>query len=248
MFSNPVTGAAYLIRGLNLIGKPGVKRHVIIPFLINTLIFIGLTWLLADQFGAFIDWMSPSLPDWLSWLTWLLWLVFGLTAFIAIFFSFSIIANLVGSPFNSFLSAAVEKHLTGKSPISQVSFAEETVKALTGELKKLLLFAVIAILLLIVSFIPLVNLASPVLWAIFSAWMMSIEYIDYPMGNHGLSFAEIRREIKKKRVLSLGFGGAVMIATMVPLFNFLVMPVAVAGATALRVEQLEVSPITPTTN
>ena len=59
MISNPVTGAGYVMRGLSLIGKPGVKRYVIIPLLINTLIFIGLAWLLADQFGAFIDWMSP---------------------------------------------------------------------------------------------------------------------------------------------------------------------------------------------
>ncbi len=242
MVSNPVTGASYVMRGLTLIGKPGVKRHVIIPLLINTLIFIGLAWLLADQFGAFIDWMSPSLPDWLAWLTWLLWLVFAIAAAIAIFFSFTVVANLVGAPFNSFLSAAVEKHLTGKSPISQVGFVEESVNALTGEVKKMLLFAAIAILILIVTVIPVINLITPVLWIIFSAWMMSIEYLDYPMGNHGLSFPQIRREIQKKRFLSLGFGGAVMLATLIPLFNFLVMPVAVAGATAMRVEQFDISP------
>jgi CysZ protein len=39
-------------------------------------------------------------------------------------------------------------------------------------------------------------------------------------------------------MLSLGFGGAVMLATLIPLFNFLVMPVSVAAATALRVEQI----------
>ena len=45
-------------------------------------------------------------------------------------------------------------------------------------------------------------------------------------------------------MLSLGFGGAVMLATLIPLFNFLVMPVAVAGATALRVEQIPLDQIT----
>ena len=143
----------------------------------------------------------------------------------------------MGAPFNSFLSAAVEKYLTGQSPISEVNFVEETINALTGELKKILLFAAIAILILIVTVIPVINLISPVLWILFSAWMMSIEYLDYPMGNRGLSFPAIRRTIQTRRFLSLGFGGAVMLATLIPLFNFLVMPVAVAGATALRIEQ-----------
>lgn len=237
MISNPFAGAGYLFRGLGLINQPGVKRHVIIPLIINIVIFAGLIWLLASQFEVLVEWLMPTLPDWLSWLEGILWFLFVITTGIAVFFSFSILANLVGSPFNSFLSAAVEKHLTGSSPISEVSFMEETVKALSGEIKKLLLFAVIAIALLIVSLIPVINLASPVLWIIFSAWMLSIEYLDYPLGNQGKSFPEIRRTIQQKRFLTLGFGGMVMLATLIPVFNFLVMPVAVAGATALRIEQ-----------
>lgn len=239
MISNPFTGASYLFRGLGLINRPGVRKHVIIPLFINILIFAGLIWLLASQFDVLLEWMMPTLPDWLAWLDSLLWFIFVVTTAIAVFFSFSILANLVGSPFNSFLSAAVEKHLTGRSPISDVGFMQETVKAISGEIRKMLLFAVIAIGLLIITLIPVINLAAPVLWVIFSAWMLSIEYLDYPLGNQGLSFPEIRRVIQQKRFLSLGFGGIVMLATLIPVFNFLVMPVAVAGATALRVEQFK---------
>ena len=239
MISNPVTGAGYFFRGLSLLNKPGVRRFVILPLLINILIFAGLIWLSADQFGQFIDWMTPTLPDWLLWLTWLLWLVFGLTAFIVLFFGFSILANLVGAPFNSFLAAAVEKHLTGQPlPDSGKSLWQEVVEALLGEVKKILYYLLWAIPLLILGFVPGINLLVPVLWAIFGAWMLSLEYTDYPLGNHGMTFPAIRRKISEQRMLSLGFGGAVMLATLIPLFNFLVMPVAVAGATALRVEQM----------
>lgn len=237
MISNPFTGASYLLRGVGLINRPGVRRHVIIPLIINILVFAGLIWLLAAQFEVLIEWLMPTLPDWLAWLDTLLWFLFAITTGIAVFFSFSILANLIGSPFNSFLSAAVEKDMTGHSPISEVGFVEETVKAITGEIKKMVLFAVIAVGLLILTLIPVINLVAPVLWIIFSAWMLSIEYLDYPLGNQGKSFPEIRRTIQQKRFLSLGFGGMVMLATLIPLLNFLVMPVAVAGATALRVEQ-----------
>jgi CysZ protein len=247
MISNPVTGAGYFFRGLSLLNQPGVRRFVIIPLLINILIFAGLIWLSADQFGSFIDWMTPTLPDWLLWLTWLLWLIFGLMAFIVLFFGFSILANLVGAPFNSYLAAAVEKHLTGQTlPDSGKSLWQDAVEALIGELKKILYYLLWAIPLLILGFIPGINLLSPVFWAIFGAWMLSLEYTDYPLGNHGITFPAIRRKISEQRMLSLGFGGAVMLATLIPLFNFLVMPVAVAGATALRVEQMPLNELPET--
>jgi CysZ protein len=245
MISNPVTGASYFFKGLSLLNKPGVRRFVIMPLLINILIFAGLIWLSADRFGGFIDWMTPSLPDWLLWLTWLLWLVFGLMAFIVLFFGFSILANLVGAPFNSYLAGAVEKYLTGQAlPETGKSLWQDVVDALLGELKKILYYLLWAIPLVIINFIPGINLLAPVLWAVFGAWMLSLEYTDYPLGNYGLTFPAIRRKISEQRMLSLGFGGAVMLATLIPLFNFLVMPVAVAGATALRVEQIPLDEIT----
>ena len=239
MISNPVTGAGYFFRGLSLINKSGVRRFVIMPLLINILIFGGLIWFSADQFGSFIDWFTPTLPEWLLWLTWLLWLVFGLMAFIVLFFGFTLLANLVGAPFNSYLAAAVEKHLTGQPiPDSGKSIGQDIVEGVLGELKKILYYLLWAIPLFIISFIPGINLLSPLLWAVFGAWMLSLEYTDYPLGNHGLTFPTIRQKIREQRMLSLGYGGAVMLATLIPLFNFLVMPVAVAGATALRVEQI----------
>jgi hypothetical protein len=37
---------------------------------------------------------------------------------------------------------------------------------------------------------------------------------------------------------SLGFGSGVMLGTMIPIVNFIIMPVAVCGATVYWVEQL----------
>ena len=71
-----------------------------------------------------------------------------------------------------------------------------------------------------------------------TAYMLAIAYVDYPMGNHGLTFPEQRRRLASRRWLAFGFGGAVMGALAIPVLNFLVIPCAVAGATALWVEQL----------
>jgi len=80
--------------------------------------------------------------------------------------------------------------------------------------------------------IPGLNLLAPFAWFVFSAWLFALEYSDYPLGNCGLHFSQIRAELRQRPLLALGFGASVSICTMIPLLNFLVMPAAVAGATA----------------
>jgi len=239
MIKDFTTGAGYLLKGFSLLNKPGVKRYVIVPLLINILLFSGLVWLLSDQFTTFIDWLTPSLPDWLAWLTWLLWIVFALCAFLLIFFTFTIIANIVGSPFNSYLAAAVEAHLTGSKPAGgDLALPAEIIKSIKSETNKILYALLWLIPLLIITIIPGVNMISPFLWAWFGAWMLALEYIDYPLGNYGMGFGEVKAKLKQHRWMSLGFGGAATLATMIPLVNLFVMPMAVAAATKMRVEKI----------
>ena len=239
MIKEFTSGAGYLLKGFALLNKSGIKRYVIVPLLINIFLFSGLIWLLSDQFGTFINWLTPSLPNWLAWLTWLLWVVFALCAFLAIFFSFTIIANLVGAPFNSYLAAAVELHLTGNKPAGgDLALPAEIVKSIKSETTKILYALLWLIPLLIITIIPGVNIISPILWAWFGAWMLALEYIDYPLGNYGLGFSEVKAKLKQYRWMALGFGGAATLATMIPLVNLFVMPTAVAAATKMRIEKI----------
>ena len=73
----------------------------------------------------------------------------------------------------------------------------------------------------------------------FNAWMMAVEYCDYPMDNHKLSFKEARRRIGSQRSTSFSFGALVMLGTMVPILNLIIMPAAVCGGTAMWVERLK---------
>lgn len=239
MQNNPISGAGYLLRGFALLNRPGVRRYVILPLLINLLLFAALFMLGGHYLGEGIDYLMNKLPDWLRWLSWLFWLIFALTAAVVMFFTFSLVANFIGSPFNGYLAEAVEQQLTGhKPPDSGKPFMVEVKQALGSELRKYGYFLLWVVPLLILFVIPGLNLIAPFLWALFGAWMLAVEYGDYPMGNHGLHFPDQRRHLRGQRWLSLGFGGAVMLATMIPLLNFLVMPAAVAGATALWVERL----------
>ena len=234
---NPFAGFTHFFSGLRLIMQPGLRRFVLIPLGINIVIFAGLLWLAAGQFEALMEWLLPALPGWLAWLVTLLWLLFGALAALLVFFSFTLVANLIGAPFNGLL---VEKHLTGQ-PLPEGSGLAAALKeapgAIMDELGKLLYFALWAVPLLLLSLVPVVNVVAPFLWLLFTAWMMAVEYGDFPLGNHGMKGREIRATLRGKRLLSLGFGGTTLVATMIPVFNFLVMPTAVAGATAMWVRE-----------
>jgi CysZ protein len=187
--------------------------------------------------------MMPGwLPDWaLSILMWVLWPLFFLLIAIIVFFSFSIIGNILSAPFNGPLAEAVELKVSGQAPPA-MSFAEilkDTPKMIFNEFRKLGYLILWAIPLLILSFIPVLNIASPVLWALFSGWMLALDYHDFPMGNHQLFFKEQRERLREKKSLALGFGLATMGVTMIPVVNFIVIPAAVAGATVLYLENLK---------
>ena len=237
MADNPLTGVRYFLRGFSLIVRPGIRRYVIVPLVINATLFAALLWFGIAELGELID---AALPSWLDWLRWLLWPLLLICFLVIGFFSFNLVANLIAAPFNGLLAEAVERHLTGQelSPGSFAKLALELWRTLGSELRKLVYIAVRIVPLLLLLPFPGLNLIASLALMVLSAWMLAIAYADYPMANHGLTFSDQRRRLGEQRLLSLGFGASVMAALAVPLLNFVVIPCAVAGATAMWVERL----------
>ena len=234
-------GTGYLAKGLSLISSKGIKRYVLIPLSLNIFLFGALIWTGYSQFAPTVEWMMSFVPGWLSFLESILWLFITSLTAIIVFFIFTPIANIIAAPFNAIMAEKVEELLTGKDINSNVSLMTIIKDSIMSQIGKLIYILLWSLLLLLISFIPVINLISPFLWIIFGSWLLSLEYLDYPMGNHDLTFKQQKETLKKRRGLSLGFGGSVMILTSIPIVNFIVMPVAVAGATAMWVDQLSAS-------
>ena len=241
----PVSGLGYLLQGVRLIASPGLRRFVVVPLLVNVLVFAGAIWGGVTWFGGFVAWMEARVPSWLQWLEWLLWPLFVLTLLVLVFYGFGLVANLIAAPFNALLAEKVELHLTGR-PLDEggglAKAMRELVPTLIDEVGKVLYSLAWAIPFLILFLIPGVNLAAPVLWFGYTAWMLALQYVDYPMGNHGYKFRTMRSGLRRRRLLGLGFGAATAGMTLIPVLNFIVMPSAVAGATALWVKELRTEP------
>lgn len=218
--------------GFALLFKPGIKRFVIIPFIINLGLFSLATKLLSDQLDS---WLEQLLPSWLGWLEWLIWPLFAIAMFLIVFYTFTILANLLAAPFNSVLSAKIEALLTGKKPadINSDRFIKLTIRTIKSEIQKILYAIKWFIPLIIITLIPGINIVAPLLWILFAVWFFALEYNDYPLANRGLFFEEIKSYNRKNRMRSLGLGTAVFVLTSIPIINFFAMPIAIAGATKL---------------
>ena len=237
--NNPVSGALYFVRGFTIVTRRGIRAYVVVPLAINAVLFTALLYLGASWLLGFAQ---DLLPGWLDPLAWILVPAFVLAALTAGFYTFNLVANLIAAPFNGLLAEAVERHLTGRPPPSAAgrrTLLGELATTFVAEVRKLAYVAVRSLPPLLLFLIPGINVVAPILWMLLGAWMLAVTYMDYPMANHGIGFDDLRARLRERRLLGFGFGAAAMAALAVPVFNFLVIPCAVAGATAMWVEQFE---------
>ncbi|WP_116368548.1 sulfate transporter CysZ [Parahaliea mediterranea] len=241
MKGNAIQGAGYLIEGARLLTHPRLRLFVLIPLVVNVLIFASLLGVAYAYLASHMDYWLGFIPDWLSFLEWIIWPLIGLVFSLATGYTFTALALLIASPFNSLLAEKAEELITGREVEGLEGIGPalmEVPRGIVRELAKLLYYVPMALFVLVLSFIPAVNALAPLLWFLLGAWMMSIQFVDYPMDNHRLSFGDVKEAVRSRRLSSMGFGGLVALGAAIPVVNFFVVPSAVVGATLLWCREL----------
>ncbi|WP_432452223.1 MULTISPECIES: sulfate transporter CysZ [unclassified Agarivorans] len=233
------SGISYIAQGFQLISQPGLRLFVMIPLLANIILFSAAFIVLYQQLGGWVQQILDYLPSWLDWLSWFIW-PSAIVAIMLVFgFTFSIIGNWIAAPFNGLLAEKVEQHLCGEkiADTSLLELVKDLPRIFSREWQKLWYWLPKALGLLLLFLIPAIGQTiAPVLWFLFTAWMMSIQYIDYPFDNHRIPFSTMRDQLKQHRLRNSGFGAIVLFCSTLPLLNLIIMPVAVCGATAIWVD------------
>ncbi|MCP4987285.1 MAG: sulfate transporter CysZ [Colwellia sp.] len=229
-------GANYFIKGFSLIRQKGVRRFVFIPLAINALLFSVAFYFVYLELNSYMTQIMAWLPRWLDWLSVILWPLAILTVLVIFSFIFSTVANWLAAPFNGLLSEKVEAILHGQSTPkgNMLDIVKDIPRTLSREWQKLSYYLPRAIGFFIILWI--LPIFGQVIWFLFIAWMMAIQYKDYPFDNHKVPFAQMKEMLKKKQKLSYSFGITVAVFSMIPIVNLVVMPVAICGATALWVD------------
>lgn len=233
----PFLGAACVFRGAVLVTRPGIRHFAWMPLLINILVFAGLIWLSGEAFDALLDrYLSGTESIWWSALRGLAWLFFSIAMVLVSFVTFTLAANLIGSPFNEALAGAVSGELGRPAEEGGQSWRAilgAFPAAIGQEITKWLYFARWLVPALLLFLIPGVQVLAPVVWAVLAAWFVALEYLEFPASNRAVDFKALRRRVKSDRGYLWGFGGTVLALALIPGINLILMPVAVAGATVL---------------
>ena len=248
-------GIALIFRGLELAKQPNIRPYMVIPLIVNILLFSLAGYFAITQINgalSVLDFSSVDLWSWLDWLepfiesvgSTLKWVVLIASVLLILFIVgsvFTMVTHLLISPFIGVLAEKVEKelHETSYPAHTVAQIAGRTIKREFLKLKYWLTRALgLFVLTIILSFIPIVQMISPVLWYLFGAWVLALQYVDVPADNNGKEFDEVLAMMRKNRAEIMGFGGAVLLLTSTPIINLFIIPIAVAGGVIFWVEKM----------
>jgi len=232
-------GFSYPLRAAKFLGrKPGLLKYLAIPFSINVLIFSLSVYFGLDFFQGTLETYAPSTDVWYGViLYYLAWTVALLLTTVLVFFSFTVIGNLIASPFNELLSERTEelrKDQKTDQPFSFSRFVGDAKNALLVEIKKLSVFVICMLLLFAINFIPGIgSMIYAVLAPIFTLFFLVVEYMAFVLMRKQLSFGQQRKYISKRPVLMTGFACSIFCLLAIPFLQFFCIPLAVVGATLL---------------
>ena len=228
-FSYPFRAGHFLIR------HPRLYLYVMIPFLINLVVFSLAVWLGLGFFDSTVESMIPVGDTWYwSVLYYFLWVLAVLATALFVFFLFAIIGNLIASPFNDILSEKTEEILTGQrrdEPFVFRTFLSDSLHILLDEILKISAFLVGMIVLFLLLLLPAVGPALySVLSVLWTALFLVVEYTGYVFSRHKMVFKDQRQFISQQKLASIGFGTGSLCLLAIPFLQFFTIPLGVIGA------------------
>jgi CysZ protein len=243
--ASQLNGPELIYAGAKLLWHPSIRWMILIPLCINIVLFSSITVAAGQWLSGWLESLITQVPEWLHWLVWIIWILFGALALVIYAFTFTLIANLFGSPFHGIVAERVillergEQASLGTTPLLTLAW-----NSFVRQLQLLRYFVprtlAIALLTLVVSWIPLLNLSAPLIAGSWAAWSLCIQYLDYGADADQVLFPDLIKRAGQDKWRALGFGFAALAASSIPLLNLVALPAAVIGGTLFWCRGFEV--------
>ncbi|MCF7559668.1 EI24 domain-containing protein [Sabulilitoribacter multivorans] len=243
MLNNIVIGIKAYFGAFSLISKLKLWKFFAIPMLISfvtAVIIFGSAYALSDNVGAFIskvwiwDWGKETFSTISNFIGGLIILVIGLILYKHIIMALS-------APFMSPVSEKIEAHLTGAPSHSHrnTSFLQQLWRGIRINGRNLIMELLLTIPILLLKFIPVVNIFSTILLFLVQAYYAGFGNMDYTLERH-FQYKESVRFVRNHRGLAIGNGIVFILFLLIPLIGvILVLPLSVTAASLKTVEALK---------
>lgn len=243
MIKNIILGIKAYFGAFSLISKLKLWKYFAIPMLISVVtatIIFGSAYGLSDNIGGFIskiwiwDWGKSTFTSISNFIGGLFIIAIGLILFKHIIMALS-------APFMSPVSEKIEAHLTGNSPHSNrdTTFFQQLMRGIKINGRNLILELLLTIPLLILKFIPVVNIFSAALLFLLQAYYAGFGNMDYTLERH-FQYKQSTQFVRKHRGLAIGNGIVFILFLLIPIIGvILVLPLSVTAATIKTVDALQ---------
>jgi CysZ protein len=242
MIKNILSGISVYAGAFRLLSKLKLWNYFVIPIVISllTATIIGvIAYSLSDTLGQFLskiwiwDWGKETFTAITSFLGGVFILVIGL-----IFYKHIVLA--LSAPFMSTVSEKIEIHINGnlKQHRRKTTFQEQLWRGIRINIRNLGKELLITIPILLLKFIPLVNIFSTVLLFLVQAYYAGFGNMDYTLERH-LNYKNSLKFVGKNKGFSIGNGIIFMGCLFIPILGIIiVLPLSVTAASIKTVELL----------
>ena len=243
MIKNIFKGIKAYSGTLKLISKLGLWNYFFIPMLISffvALLIVFLAFTLADNFAYYISklWIWEWGKDYFFLISEIL---SGVLILILGFILYKHIVMALSAPFMSPVSEKIESHLlcVDRHQHRDTSFSEQLWRGIRINVRNLFMELLLTIPIVLISFIPIVGIASSVLLFLVQAYYAGFGSMDYTLERH-FKYDESIKFVKQHRGLAIGNGIIFMLFLLIPVIGIiLVLPLSVTAASTETITLLK---------
>ncbi len=204
----------------------------LIPPLVITLLLDVLAFYYG--YGWLCSWIKSLLP--VSWDTSWLHAAIGVLSAVAVIFllgwSFAWVYLTMTSPFQDFISAAVEREIhgvAGPEPEGWKGF----LRSIWQSVVQAIVLTLLTLIFLVIGLVPLLGAIVFFLW---SAFALGYAFVSIPSGRMAQRFSERLAFVRCHRGAVLGLGVVIAILSLIPILNVICLPVFVIAGTLLYLD------------
>lgn len=243
MIQNILKGIQDYSGALALISKLKLWKYFFIPVTISIIIgsIIGVTaYNLSDNLGGFMsqiwiwDWGKDGFTSLTTFIGFIVVFAIGL-----IFYKHIVMA--LSAPFMSPVSEKIETHFTGiaKHEHRKTSFNQQLIRGLKINFRNLGRELLITIPLLLLKFIPVVNIFSAIMLMLVQAYYAGFGNMDFTLERH-LNYKDSIQFIRKSRGIAIGNGLVFIIFLLIPVIGvIMVLPLSVTAGSTSTIQLLK---------
>jgi len=242
MLKNIVKGIRAYGGTFKLINTLALWKYFGIPMLISLLTFVLIGFAaygLSDNIGSLIsrawvwEWGSETFRTISDIIGGMMIVALGLIVYKHIIMALS-------APFMSPVSEKIEAHITGvKHEHRNTSFSAQLWRGVRINVRNLLMELLLTIPILIIGFIPIIGIISPVLLFLLQSYYAGFGNIDYTLERH-LEYGKSVQFVSNHRGIAVGNGMVFMLMLFIPVIGIiLVLPLSVTAASTETIKILD---------